>query len=192
MMKRRAAVVRGILLLLLVVGATLMVEARFRQPNSEYQARRAKLRGMLDGPVVLFGYTSKHYGGEVSVFFQDENFYYLTGYNEPDAALLLIPERPNGKAYGFLNEILRLPPRDARRAKWEGPKVGPEDANASEKTGFETVRPFAALREDLVAVAKVFPAVYTALPGREENGYPHVATWSAWVRNAVPNNEVTT
>ena len=47
--------------------------------------------------MVLFGYTSRNDAGEVAVFFQDEDFYYLTGYSEPDAALVLIPDSANAK-----------------------------------------------------------------------------------------------
>ena len=115
-MRPRMALGRGLLMMLAVAACSLLVNARFRQPNAEYQGRRAKLRSTVDGPVVIFGYTSKQEGAEVAVFFQEENFYYLTGYSEPDAALLLIPELPNGRGYDGPSEILYLPPRDARRA----------------------------------------------------------------------------
>jgi Xaa-Pro aminopeptidase len=190
MMRLRVALGRGVLMVLAVAACSLLVNARFRQSNTEYQGRRAKLRSMVDGPVVVFGYTSKQEGAEVAVFFQEENFYYLTGYSEPDAALLLIPELPNGTAYDGPSEILYLPPRDARRAKWEGPKLGPVDPRVTEATGFPTVRPFSTLRDDLVNAARKFPNFYTLLPPREERGYPHLARWSAWVREVVPEASV--
>jgi len=185
----RKLTVRLILLLLAVTGSYL-VQARFRQPNAEYQERRASLRERVNGPVVLFGYTSRQEGGEVAVFFQDENFYYLTGYNEPDAALLIIPNLPGGKAASGPSEILYLPPRDATRAKWEGPKLGPDDPSAAEKLGVQAVEPFADLRGDLENLAKTYPNFYTVLPAGPENGYPHIATWSAWVREALPNTSI--
>src|SRR5271169_1840898 len=83
-MKNRSRYLRAALLLVALPIAAYMAQARFPQPNAEYQARRAKLRAQMDGPVVLFGYTSRQEGGEVAVFFQDESFYYLTGYDEPD------------------------------------------------------------------------------------------------------------
>ena len=126
-MRKQKNLLRGILLLMFLGFASFLALARYPQPLAEYQARRAKLRGEVNGPVVVFGYTGRHYGGELAVFFQDENFYYLTGYSEPDAGLLLIPDAPNGKALAGPNEILYLPPRDPRRAKWEGPKLGPDD-----------------------------------------------------------------
>jgi Xaa-Pro aminopeptidase len=182
--------VRLALLLSAAALAVCFAQARFPQPKEEYQGRRAKLRAQVDGPVVLFGYTSRQEGGEVAVFFQDENFYYLTGYNEPDAALLLIPDLPNGGKPEGASEILYLPPRDPRRAKWEGPKVGPDDPGAAEKTGFQSVKPYATLRADLVNLAKIFPNFYTPLAKGLESGYPHLATASAWVRETLPNAQV--
>lgn len=189
-MKTRTILLRGILLALILAFASFLALARYPQPLAEYQARRAKLRSEVNGPVVVFGYTSHQYGGEVAVFFQDENFYYLTGYSEPDAALVLIPDAPNGKPLAGPNEILYLPPRDPRRAKWEGPKLGPDDPAAAQKTGFAAVKPFADLRSDLQNLAKTFPIFYTLIPDGPENGYPHLATWSAWVRDALPQSDV--
>jgi len=156
-MKNQSIALRAGLLLLIVAIAACIVQARFPQPNAEYRERRAKLREQMDGPVVLFGYTSRQEGGELAVFFQEESFYYLTGYEEPDAALLLIPDRPDGKAFDGPNEILYLPPRDPRRAKVEGPKMGPDDAGVAEKTGFAAVKAYANLRGDLVSLSKTFP-----------------------------------
>ncbi|MGB0035453.1 MAG: Xaa-Pro peptidase family protein [Candidatus Acidiferrales bacterium] len=189
-MNRRTSIFRGAMLLIFIASVSYLAQARFKQPNAEYQARRAKLRADVDGPVVIFGYTSRQDAGEVAIFFQEENFYYLTGYSEPDAALLLIPDAPNGKPFDGPTEILYLPPRDPRRALWEGPKLGPADPGVAEKTGFQTVKAFSNLQGDLVNLAKVFPSVYTLMPPKIEAGYPHLTTWSAWVRDAVPGTEV--
>ena len=189
-MKTNRTVMRLAVLLCAIFVAAYFAAARFAQPKEEYQGRRTKLRGQMDGPVVLFGYTSHQEGGEVAVFFQEENFYYLTGYDEPDAALLLIPDLPNGKAAEGPAEILYLPPRDQRRAKWEGPKLGPDDPDAAAKTGFQAVRPYASLRGDLVNLSKTFPNFYALLPKDQENGFPHLATSRDWVRGVVPEASV--
>jgi Xaa-Pro aminopeptidase len=189
-MKLRSLALRASLLLLAFSLGSYLAQARYPQPKEEYQARREKLRAQVDGPIVLFGYTSRQEGGEVAVFFQDENFYYLSGYDEPDAALLLIPDPPNGKKLEGPSEILYLPPRDPRRAKWEGPKLGPDDPSAAEKTGFQAVKPYANLRADLVSLSKSYPNFYTPLASKPESGFPHLATSSAWVREALPGAEV--
>jgi Xaa-Pro aminopeptidase len=186
-MKTTRYTIRFTLALFGVLLGAWFAQARFRQPNAEYQARRARLRGQVDGPVVLFGYTSRNEAGEVAVFYQEENFYYLTGYSEPDAALLLVPDASGAQGAG---EVLYLPPRDPRRAKWEGPKLGPEDPAAAEKTGFQAVKPFPELRGDLVNLAMTYPNFYTLLPKGPENGYPHLATWSGWVREVLPASNI--
>ena len=91
-MKSGKLAIRAAFLFLVLALGTYLAQARFPQPVAEYQARRAKLRGQVDGPVVIFGYTGRNDAGEVAIFFQEQNFYYLTGYSEPDAALLLIPD----------------------------------------------------------------------------------------------------
>lgn len=185
-MKFRTFALRCTVAALALSFAAMWVQARFPQPAAEYQARRAKLRGQLDGPAVLFGYTSRNDAGEVAVFFQDEDFYYLTGYSEPDAALLLIPDAAGGKSASGPTEILYLPPRDPRESIWGGAHLGPNDPGVAEKTGFQAVRPFAELRADLATLAKTNPKFYTTLPKGPENGFPQMATWSAWVKEALP------
>ena len=162
-------------------------QARFRQPNDGYQARRAKLRASVDGPVVVFGYTGHEDASDVALFFQEPYFYYLTGHDEPGAALLLIPDPPGDKAVEGPREILFLPPRDPAQEKWEGPKIGPDDAGVAEKTGFAAVEPMAKLRGELEKLAKVYPNFYTLLPPKQEEGYPHLTESSARIRDAVPH-----
>src|ERR1700693_727650 len=181
---------RSALLVFAVACASLLIQARFRQPNAEYQARRAKLRSAINAPIVLFGYTTHEYSGELAVFSQEENFYYLTGHDEPDAALLLIPDSPDAKSSTGPHEILYLPPRNPNDEKWGAPKMGTDNPEAPEKTGFQAVEPFANLHADLVNLAKTYATFYTELPPKQENGYPHLATWSAWVRSALPQSTI--
>src|ERR1700683_5824603 len=103
--------------------ATSVSLARFRQPNAEYADRRAKLVSQVDGPIVVFGYTGHEDLSEFAVFFQEKNFYYLTGDDQPGGAVLLIPSPPAGKALDGRRAILYLLPRDYRAEHWEGPKT---------------------------------------------------------------------
>lgn len=52
----------------------------------------------------------------------DSDFYYLTGFAEPEAFLLLLPNRPQGEC------ILFCRPRNKEREQWEGLRLGPEGA----------------------------------------------------------------
>jgi Xaa-Pro aminopeptidase len=185
-MKISAAVKRAALVVCAIVLTALLVEARFPQPLAEYQARRAALRMHLDAPLVLWGYTSKQDPSEVAIFFQEPNFYYLTGQNEPDAAVMLLPDAPAGKTWNGPHEILYLPTRNLQLEKWEGAKLGPDDAGVAAKTGFEVVKNADKLAADLQAAEKVWSAVYTVLPPKNEAGYPHFTKANEWIKATVP------
>ena len=51
---------------------------------------------------------------------QDSDFHYLTGFNEPDSVLVLIPGRHHGQCLFFCRE------RDPERELWDGYRQGPE------------------------------------------------------------------
>ncbi len=180
---------RGVFQTLLALAALLFVataaNARFRQPSAEYQSRRAKLRAALDGPFVLYGYTGHENVSEVALFFQEPYFYYLTGHDEPGAAVVLIPDVPGKPAEGP-HEILYLPPRDRDQERWEGPKLGPDDPGIAETTGFEAVRSTKNLSGDLQKLSKTFPSFYTVMPPSPEDGYPHFTKSVEAIRDAVP------
>lgn len=53
---------------------------------------------------------------------QDSDLWYLTGFAEPDAVLVLVPGRPHGESLLFCRE------RDPEREGWDGPRAGPEGA----------------------------------------------------------------
>lgn len=55
-------------------------------------------------------------------FRQDSDFHYLTGFGEPEALLVLLPERSQGRELLFCRE------RDAEQEMWHGPRLGPERA----------------------------------------------------------------
>jgi Xaa-Pro aminopeptidase len=181
---------RFALLLLALPLVPYLAHARFRQPNAEYQARRAKLRAAANGPIVIFGYTGHEDASEVAVFFQEPNFYYLTGHDESGAALLLIPDPPNGKPLDGPREIFYLPPRDPAQERWEGPKMAADDPGVNEKSGFQAVEPFANLQSDLAQLAKTYASFYTLLPPKTEEGYPHFGLATGLMRNAVPQADL--
>ena len=53
---------------------------------------------------------------------QDSDFWYLTGFDEPQAVLVLAPGRMHGEALLFCRE------RDPEREGWDGARLGPEGA----------------------------------------------------------------
>ncbi|MCC5071820.1 aminopeptidase P N-terminal domain-containing protein [Xanthomonas campestris] len=55
---------------------------------------------------------------------QDSDFWYLSGFPEPEAVLVLVPGRKHGEAILFCRE------RDAEREAWDGPRAGQQGAVA--------------------------------------------------------------
>lgn len=53
---------------------------------------------------------------------QDSDFWYLSGFPEPEAVLVLVPGRAHGEALLFCRE------RNPERESWDGARVGPEGA----------------------------------------------------------------
>lgn len=53
---------------------------------------------------------------------QDSDFWYLTGFAEPEAVLVMVPGRKHGENLLFCRE------RNPEREAWDGPRVGPEGA----------------------------------------------------------------
>jgi Xaa-Pro aminopeptidase len=177
-MIRRTGWTRVALVLVAMVLCFSIAYPREREPNSSYAERRARLRAQVDVPVVIFGFTGREDASPSYIFGQEENFYYLTGHNEEGAALLLLPE----KSEGGPKEILFLPPRNKPMERWNGPRIGFDDSDAGQRTGFANVEPFAKLKETLESLARTYTTFYTLLPGRVENGYPHRTNWNNWLR----------
>jgi Xaa-Pro aminopeptidase len=123
--------------------------------SPDYAARRDKLRAMLrKDVVVLFGAKESddlHYA-----FFQEPNFFYLTGWQEPGAILLLTPAKAG--------DILFLPPRVPAEEKWTGRKLGPDDPNVRAVTEFTKVLPATSFETELKALLTTYPGIFT-LPG---------------------------
>jgi len=149
-------------------GFTAAAPARVNDSRTlgQCRAKRIELRKSLaDGLIVLFGRAEQDEDLRAP-FFQESNFYYLTGWREPGAILLLAPLPDDSHAPGFAararlpREILFLPERNPDQEKWTGRKIGPEDENVRESTGFETVmraeRFEAELREFLQAYSRVY------------------------------------
>src|SRR6187399_2454836 len=93
------------------------------QPD-EYRQRRDKVREHLTkekGILVLYGATEDERGDLRSRFFQEANFYYLTGWVEPGARLLLTPT----------SEYIFLPPRNETKERFTGRKLVPGDSNTT-------------------------------------------------------------
>ncbi len=156
----------------MLLATALPAAAWEREPNSVYHERRARLVSQAaDGVIVLFGYNEEDVAASVTQFRQNENFYYLTGWNEPNAMILLVPKAVKpGESAEIEKEIIFIPAHDYRQEKWTGPKLGPGDPDASERTGFPSVEPVARFQSELLEALKTFPKIYTELTPQPESG----------------------
>lgn len=165
-------------------------ERREREANSVYAARRAKLAAQVDSPVILLGFTGREEFSQNYIFEQEDNFYYLTGHNEEEAGLIILPAAKNSSSAApadIPQEILFLPPKNPNKEKWNGLRMSPSDPGIQSRTGFASVQPFPEMRAALERLAKLYPTIYTILPYEKENGgYPHEKAVTDWIRLAVP------
>jgi Xaa-Pro aminopeptidase len=130
------------LFLLLILGFTsTALLALERQPNTIYQGRREALARELHGGVaLLFGNYEPTM--EYQDYRQDEDFYYLTGWNEPGAALIVadaVPARAGKPALPY-REVLLLPERNLRDEQFTGIKLDAASPNVTGITGAREVR----------------------------------------------------
>ncbi len=113
-----------------------------KSPLDEFHARRAALRQSLgdqgaDGVLLLRGRAEAY--DPVYRFQQDPNFYYLTGWTQPGAALLLTPS----------DEILFLPAHNETAEKYSGKRASATDRGVQTLTGFDNVLPLDRLESEL-------------------------------------------
>ena len=66
--------------------AAIPIQAIEKEPLAEYASRRARVAEQIKGgALIIFGAPDS----DLTKFKQEDSFYYLTGFNEPDAVLLM-------------------------------------------------------------------------------------------------------
>jgi Xaa-Pro aminopeptidase len=93
--------------------------------KSEYARRRKQLMGMMDPNSIALipaAHECTRSRDTEYPFRQDSDFLYLTGFNEPDAVLVLVPGRRHGQVILFCRD------RDPEKELWNGYRAGPEGA----------------------------------------------------------------
>ena len=94
--------------------------------KNRYADRRSKLGAMLpkNSAVVIAGAAIQFRNADSShAFRQDSNFWYLTGFNEPESTLvLLINDSKDVQSIAF------VPKKDALKEIWDGYRAGPNGA----------------------------------------------------------------
>jgi Xaa-Pro aminopeptidase len=183
----------GVILLLVLVfpfGSALAQQRREREPNDVYAARRARLAVQSNAPIILWGFTGREEISQVYIFTQEDNFYYVTGHNEEQAGLIILPALQAGQSHDAWDgprEILFLPAKNPQKEKWNGVRISPTDPDISARAGFASIQDFATMRAVVEKLAKAYPEFATILPYEKEvGGYPHEKAVVDWLQLAAP------
>lgn len=103
-----------------------------------HKGRRDAFRKLMpaNSVAVVFSYPERVFSRDINYnYHANPDMYYLTGYKEPDAVLLIFKEtQGTGETY---NEVLFVRERNAMRETWTGRRLGIEGAKS--KLGFSTV-----------------------------------------------------
>jgi Xaa-Pro aminopeptidase len=109
-------------------------------------------------------------------FRQDSDFYYLTGFDEPDAVFVLIPGREHGESILFCRE------RDPGEEQWHGKITGPE--RAMQLFGIDDAFPIADIDDILPGLIEGRSKLYYAMGAHSEFDNQVIA----WV-NSISGNK---
>ena len=155
---RLALLVRSLAWITLAISLVALASPAHAQiPQKEYADRRAAVaERMANGFLVLPG--SDEPAFDYMDFGQDPNFFYLTGIDEPGAALVIAKEGSK------VTTTLFVQPRDPAREVWSGYRLGTE--GATRRTGLPT-RTTAAFTAYVDSLAAALSAVYVSRGQRE-------------------------
>ncbi|TXE19973.1 M24 family metallopeptidase [Psychroserpens burtonensis] len=103
-----------------------------------HKERRDALRANMpaNSVAVFFANPVRNRANDVEyVYHQDPNFYYLTGYKEPHAVLVVFSESQYTSEGSSINEKLYVQQRNTQAEQWTGRRLGTEGAKA--ELGFD-------------------------------------------------------
>ncbi len=109
-----------------------------KQPTNVYHARRVALAAKLNGGVAVL-FAAEEAQVDFMPYRPDSNFYYLTGWTEPGAAVLIEADAPHAAVPRRYREILFLPARNLRMEKYTGVKMDAATPGAAEAAGVDSV-----------------------------------------------------
>jgi len=144
---------------------------------TEFARRRRQLMRMIGsgGIAILPAAPEKIRNRDTTYpFRQDSDFMYLTGFDEPDAVAVLIPGRAHAEYILFCRE------RDPSRETWDGPRAGPDGAQADH--GADDAFPISDIDEILPGLMEHCERVYYTM-GANPDFDTQVMGWFDGLRN---------
>ena len=139
--------------------------------QQEYRQRQQQLMSKIEGGTAIFHsapMATMHNDVEY-VYRQESSFYYLTGFNEPEAVAVFAPHHPEHQY------ILFVQPKDPEKETWTGYRCGVEAAK--EIYGADEAYPIAELDEKLPQYLLNADRIYYHLGADEKFNHKIIAHW---------------
>lgn len=152
---------------------------RMKISKQEFSRRRKNLMTQMEpNSIAIVPAATEHIRNRDTEhpFRQDSDFYYLTGFNEPDAVLVLLPGRRHGQYVLFCRD------RDRAMELWNGYRAGPE--GACEIYGADDAFPVNDIDDILPGLLEGRERVYYAM-GRHDEFDRMVMNWVNVLRSQV-------
>ncbi len=127
-------------------------------PASEFSRRRTELMEQMGAGTIAIIPTAPEQKRNRDVdrpFRPDSDFFYLTGFHEPEAVAVLIPERPQGEFILFCRE------RDPKKELWNGHRLGLNGAR--KQLGADDAFPISDMNDILPGLLENRSRVYYAM-----------------------------
>ncbi|MEP0270911.1 aminopeptidase P N-terminal domain-containing protein [Ekhidna sp.] len=116
----------SLILVFLSIGSFAQNEPDDFLTSTFHKERRTLAREKMptNSVAVFFANPVRNRANDVDfIYHQDPNFYYLSGYKEPHAVLMIFKDEQEGPEGNF-NEIIFIQPRNAMAEMWTGRRMG--------------------------------------------------------------------
>jgi Xaa-Pro aminopeptidase len=158
--------------------------------KSEYARRRRNLMGLMEPNSIAIIPSAREQVRSRDTHFpfrQDSDFFYLSGFSEPEAVIVLIPGRRHGQFVVFCRE------RDRKMEMWNGYRAGPE--GVCEAHAADDAFPIGDIDDILPGLIEGRDRVYYSM-GRSTDFDQKIMNWVNAIRSqessgAVPPGEFT-
>jgi len=161
--------------LLLFIALSISLAAIEKEPLSEYASRRARVAAEIKGnALILYGNADS----ELVKFKQEDNFYYLTGFSEPDAVLVIdsTGDQPE--------ETLFIKPRNPSQERWTGVTTS-SGSDGQKATGLKSVQVLSELSPTMARITQRGRKLYTL--NSDKHTMDQVRTFNATdIQNIAP------
>jgi Xaa-Pro aminopeptidase len=152
--------------------------------KTEFARRRRNLMGLMEPnsiAIIPAAHEQIRSRDTEYPFRQDSDFYYLSGFTEPEAVLVLLPGRRHGQFVMFCRE------KDPRQELWNGRRAGPE--KVCEHHGADDAFPIGDIDDILPGLLEGRERVYYSL-GRSPDFDRQIMAWVNSIRSKVSSGAV--